>query len=379
MRKVKVLNFPMGNTMGGITRYALTNGAFINRDLIQFDYAAIQRISNPSIFMKNGSRFYQLSCYPYENIEKFREEFNEILDEKYDVIHIHTRYWSDFLVEEIAKQRNVQKIIVHAHTSEVILNMDFQDSAYQRKKEMLTRKHYEVRSRLTEEVATEFWTCSKEASQWLYGDKIPEDKIFLLENSIDVSKFVYREELRNKIRKDMSIQEKFVIGHVGRFSPEKNQQFLIKVFKKLREQEDNVVFMFVGDGPTQNTIKKMVAEYELNKNVLFLGQCENVSELLQVMDVFCLPSIKEGFPISLVEAQSADLSCIASSNITKDINLLGKVKFVDLEIEQWVEEILKIKKEMAVRKDMYKEMTIKGYNIREQIRKLEKKYVKGII
>lgn len=378
MKKIKILNFPMGNTMGGLTRYALTNGEFIDNQKFQFDYAAIQQIENKEVFTCHGGRLFQLDCYPRQNFAKFSRDFNKILDENYDVIHIHTRHWSDFTIEELARQRNIPKIIVHAHVSEVILTMENGD-IYEEKRRKLTEEHYAVRERLTEKVATDFWACSEEAADWLYGNRIPASRIVFMKNAINVSKFVFQRSLFEEVRKNLGIQDKFVIGQVGRFAAEKNHKFMIEVLKELLKLDTNIVLIFIGEGPTESSIKNMVKQYGLDQHVIFLGKREDVHHILQGMDMFSLPSIKEGFPISLVEAQASDLPCVVSDSVTKKANILGTIDYQPLEIQNWVSSILRIKRKNWTRRNVYQEMTDKGYNIKYQIKDLEARYAEGVL
>lgn len=379
MKKIRVLNFPMGSSLGGMTRYALENGRFIDREQYQFDYAAIQKIVEPNVFQQYGSRFFQIPCYPNDNFKEFESNITQILKGGYDIVHLHTRQWNGFEMEEIAQKNNIKKIIVHAHTSDAIVNIDFNNVDYEKKYNQLRKKHFEFRDKLSEDIATDFWACSKNAAEWLYGDRIDKDKICIMQNAIDTKKFEFNEEIRSKIRNELGIEDKFVIGHVGRFGPEKNQEFLINILFEICKSIDDVCLIFIGEGPTKKMIQQAVEMYGLEDKILFLGKREDVNNMLQAMDVFCLPSLNEGFPISLVEAQTADLACIVNSTVTRETNITGEVIYEDLNEDKWIKHILSIRKRKKPRENMCSYMTEKGYNIVTQIKRIENEYKKGMV
>ena len=126
---------------------------------------------------------YIMSCYPEDNREQFIKEFDAVLEHGYDIIHINTSYWRDTIVEERAKAKGIRKIIIHAH------NMGTGTIQSEDKDNEMRKRHFEVRERLTEDLATDYWACSSEAAEWLYGDKISKNRIVLMKTAIDINNF----------------------------------------------------------------------------------------------------------------------------------------------------------------------------------------------
>ena len=163
---------------------------------------------------------------------------------------------------------------------------------------------------MKEDIATDYWACSWKAADFIFGNKIPKQKIKIMNNAIDLSRYVYNLQTRIKYRRKYQIDDnECVIGNVGRFVYEKNQEFLIKVFEKLdkmtKENEKKYKLLLVGSGEREKEYKEIVSKTGLENKVIFAGQRSDVAELLQMMDIFCLPSRFEGLPISIVEAQAS--------------------------------------------------------------------------
>lgn len=372
MRKIRVLQFPIANSKGGITQYVLQNWKYIDRSRFQFDFATMSKsLTFAEQLEKDGCKIYYISCYAEENKKKFIEEFRRILAEgNYDVVHLHTKHWKSFLVEQIAKEVGVKKIIIHAHSSGI-------DTLDKEKREKEIRLHNQVRENLWEGIATDFWTCSWRAADFIFGNKIPESKIKIMNNAIDLLVYAYHPETRKKYREILGIRDnECIIGNVGRFVYPKNQEFLIEVFSEVcksnKKGQNNYKLLLVGAGEREQEYRKIVQEKELTENVIFAGQRTDVPALLQAMDIFCLPSRFEGFPIALIEAQAAGLPCLVSNLITDEIRENEKVIMKELELEVWKQEIFKL--DIDNKKQNREVFLSKEYEIGNQIKKIEQGY-----
>lgn len=187
-------------------------------------------------------------------------------------------------------------------------------------------------------IATHHLACSDLAAKWFFG-KGPSK---VVNNGIDVESFRYNENVRNEMRKTQGInQDAFVIGHVGRFSSEKNHTFLIDVFQEIHKTNNKAILILVGIGELLEEIKNKVNRLGLSQNVLFLGLRQDVNRLMQAMDCFVMPSTFEGLPFVLVEAQCAGLPCYVSDNVSKKSALLPSTKFFSLTTpaKLWAQEI----------------------------------------
>lgn len=368
MNKIKVLQFPIRSTNGGISHYAMQNWSFINKDRFSFDFCAVKnRVPIEKDIIESGAGMKYISCYAEEDEKQFIKEFRDIFRKNnYDAIHLHTSFWKSFVVEKIALDCGIPKIIVHSHST----NIDIND-IYKRKKaeEIHNRKKKEFNTSL----ATDFCACSWKAADWLFGNQIPRDRIKILKNAININRFIFDNEIRNKYRRELGLDNCFVVGHVGRLQYPKNQDFLIDVFVEISKKVSNARLLLVGEGGLETDLKSKVSLLGLNDKVTFTGFRNDVNCLLQAMDVFCLPSRFEGLPIVLIEAQSAGLKCFASNVITPEICLTNNIELLDLDIESWSERLIEISKGYE-RNNMYDEITEAGYNIVEQVKVIERLY-----
>ena len=217
-----------------------------------------------------------------------------------------------------------RKIISHSHNS-----LDINMKIHNKFKSLLNK------------LSNKKLACSYEAGRYMY---LNSDEYLVINNAIDIEKFSYSEKIRENLRKKLKIEEKKVLLHVGRMDKVKNPLFLIEILKKLVSKDENYILFYIGKGNLEEEIKEKVKAYKLEQYVVFLGQVDNVNDYMQIADVFVLPSLFEGMPIVLIEAQACKLPVIISDNITKDISLTEKVKYLSLkdDIETWANEIDKI-------------------------------------
>ena len=213
-------------------------------------------------------------------------------------------------------------------------------------------------------------SCSDLAAEWVYGKKVKD--VIIIENGIDIKKYKYNIAIRNKLRKQFGVKDKdIIIGNVGRLEESKNQKFLIKVFQSVLQEKREMKLWIVGNGSLKEELQKEVKENKIS-NVTFMGNRNDVNELLQAMDLFVFPSKYEGFPITLVEAQTAGLKCLVSDSITKTVKITHLVEFLSINsgINIWKDKILEnINYE---RKDMTTTVENMGFSQRSSAKKIEK-------
>ena len=168
-------------------------------------------------------------------------------------------------------------------------------------------------------------------------------KFQIMNNAIDAKKFIYNEEVRKQKRVELGVEDKFVIGHVGRFNLQKNHEFLVKRFADFAKTNEDAILVLIGNGELQEKIKEMAKEYGIETKVKFLGLREDIPQLLQAMDLFLFPSLFEGLPVTLVEAQAAGLPCVISDMITDEIMITDQISKVSLSgnTSLWNQEIAK--------------------------------------
>jgi len=367
--KIRILQFPIRNTNSGVTHYALRNWSFIDKSHFHFDFATLDKeLDFHAELIAQGCKVHYISCYAEDNIEQFTLEFNRILDNGYDVIHLHTSYWKSFTVEKLARARNVPVIIVHSH------NTGLGGAPANVNQEKAMALHNEQKASFTTELATHFCACSQLAADWLFGPQIPRDRIRVMANAIDVEQFAYRPDVRMKQRHELQITEDFIIGHVGRFENQKNHSFLIDVFAEVNKQIPLVKLILVSVGTLFETIREKVADLGLSDKVLFLGKWPDVTRLYQAMDLFVLPSLYEGLAVVLLEAQASGLRCLVSETTSTEATVTANIKFLSLDKRLWINRIIDIIRSTYDRCDQSVAVTTAGYSIKEQIRSLERLY-----
>lgn len=263
-----------------------------------------------------------------DGLFKHYKELNEIISGKsFDIIHSHIGIYS-FICLFVAWKNGVKIRICHSHNfqKEMSIGFKIKKNIYQKMDNLL---------------ATNYLACGRDAGIWQFGKKnVDRNKVFFLNNAIELNKFKYCPNIRQKIRNQLGVKERFVIGHIGRFTYEKNHKFIIKVAEKLKKTNSNFVFILIGDGPEFSNIRSLILQKELNDVIILLGARNNVNELINSFDIFILPSLFEAFPITLIEAQANGLQCIVSNKVTNEAKINSNFHFCaidDNSVLKWVE------------------------------------------
>ena len=349
---------------GGVESVVMNYYRNIDRNKVQFDFICDEdsKYIPREEIEKLGGKIILIP--PYQKPFKYHNELKKVLKEgNYKIVHSHISTMSFFSLWA-AKSAEVPVRIVHAHST----------TNKQEKKKNLMKQVLRPFSKV---FANRYFCCSELAGRWLFGNKTyNQGKVYLLNNAIDVDKFKYNEKVRKAKRKELNIKDKdLVIGHIGRFVKQKNHEFLIDIFNEIHKQNKNTILLLAGDGPLKEEIQNKVKELGLEKNVQFLGQRNDANELYQAMDAFVLPSLYEGLPVVGVEAQAAGLPCFLSTDMTKETKVLDSTQFISLthDTKYWADKILKEVKTFE-RKDSSREITDNNFNIKKEIRKIEKQY-----
>ena len=376
MEKIKIMYAPInGIDNGGLSTIAFRLGTNMEEDKVTIDFFATYKINNDvykeKVSKKNGKIFdFDISKDINPVLRKIliMKNFYKVLKQnKYDIIHIHidTAYLG-FLFGIIAKLCTKSKIILHSHSSSTSGKLKY-----------ILHNIFKPTLRY---IGDEFFTCSTEAANWMYTKHILKNNVIrIVENGIDINPYLYNEDVRNEYRKNLNLSDKFIIGHIGRFSKEKNHEFLIDVFYEIYKKNKNAKLILIGSGKLEEKIKEKVKNLKLENDVLFLGSRNDVNNLLQIFDVFVLPSLYEGLPIVAVEAQASGLNTILSDSITKEAKILPNVKYISLNegAKKWADEIINLK-EINDRLKYKNELLESNFNIKKSALKLQKIYLKMI-
>ena len=225
---------------------------------------------------------------------------------------------------------------------------------------------------------THHYTCGIAAARCYFGDAIVDAGDYeFIPNAIEVNRFIYNEEVRNRIRKEYNLEGKHVLGHVGRFMAQKNHTFLLDVFAELVKKDDKATLVLLGDGELMPEMEEKAKSLNIADKVVFVGNVSNANEWYQAFDTFILPSIWEGLPVVGVEAQAADLPSIFSDAITKEIGLSEKASFIPLDapVDKWVTAILD-GFAMTERRDRTELIRDNNYDIETEAIKLQERYLR---
>ena len=303
----------------------------IDRDKIQFDFLTHRSHRSDyddEIESLGGKIYYAPRLYP-QNYPKYFKWMKQFFIEhpEYKIVHSHIDAMS-YLPLLAAKKANIPVRIAHSHNTSI--DKDFK---------YLLKQYF--RSKITS-VATDYCTCGQEAGKFLFGN----ENFTFIPNAIEVDRFLYDKNLRNKKRTELGVKNEFIVGHVGRLSYQKNHKLLIEIFNELLKVESNALLLLVGVGEKEEKIKKQVHDLNLDSKVRFLGNRNDVNELYQAMDVFVMPSFFEGIPVVGIEAQFSDLPCVFSDKVPEEVEFNSKTKFVmlDAALNEWVKAIEEFKK-----------------------------------
>jgi len=326
-KKIKVLHVTGTMNCGGQETFIMNIFRNIDREKIQFDFVVHSKIKAhyDDEIKSLGGKIYRITPISKNPIKHMIELYKILKNNDYDVVHRHTASSIVFIDTLIAKLVGIKKIIAHSHNNklqkQIFLSILFRP--------------------LLNISTTHKFACSNSAGTWLFGKN---KDIGVIPNGIDLIKYKFNENIRDKYRKELNIENKIVLGHVGRFNKQKNHNFLIDIFNEVYQQNKNYVLLLIGTGELEQQIQKKVKELNIENSVKFLGIRNDVNNLMQAMDIFLFPSIYEGLGIVLLEAQASALQCIVSENIQEEAIFSNNVVKIQLDdVNLWKKEILNLK------------------------------------
>lgn len=364
MKKIKILQVGLSYKAGGIESFLMSYQSNMDLKKIRMDFINVfDEAINEEFYSKlnQKGKMYNLSNYRKYPI-KFLKELKKIQEsEKYDIFHYNMNsacYLFPLIAAKIAGFKN---IIAHSHNS----SSD---------KGIIKNIIHNINKIFIPLFANKYFACSQTAGRWFFSKKIlNSENFFIINNAIDTKKYKFNDKIRKEKRKSLKISdETVVIGHVGRFKKQKNHEFLIEIFETYSKKYKKCILLLVGFGPLEGHIKEIVRNKKIENSVIFLGERNDVEELMQAMDVFILPSLYEGLPIVGIEAQISGLPCIFSDTITDELKITESAKFVSLHdsSQVWAENINQIVKNNKQRIDINSD----DFDIKINAKRLEKIY-----
>ena len=279
-----------------------------------------------------------------------------------DIVHCNMDNSSGYFLE-IAKRCGISVRIAHSHTTRLLAQG------------FIRRCIGELSKRKIHTVATQRLACSQKAGDWLFGP----DRYRVINNAIDMYPYALDKKIRRDLRMELCIKENtFVLIHIGSFTYPKNHEKLLKIFKELKKARPDSTLLLAGVGPLMDHIRNMVYQMNLENDVLFLGLRADIPQLLQVADVFVMPSLMEGLPVSGIEAQAAGLPCLFADTITTEVCITKYARRLPLNNEEaWIQQLMKIHGERNW-KEAQNALREHGYDIQVEAKKLADFY-KNII
>ncbi len=370
--KIKVLFYCEKWDSGGIEAFIMNIYRNLNREKIKADILTSQNetdIYDDEIKEFGGNKYVTLkkkyNSPILRTLVNFMQFTTTIRKMDYDIIHLNICNGVAIIYAYLAKVAGIKYVVLHSHNTNV-----------GNTNKNIKQFGHKICKYLFEQYGDEYFACSDLAADWLYTkETVDSGKVKIINNAIDATKFIFDEQERKKFRKELNIDEKFVIGHIGRFSEQKNHNYLIDIFKEINNINKNSVLLLVGDGELKNDVIKKVNELGLKEDVIFYGVTKEIPKVLWSMDVFVLPSLFEGKPVVGIETQAAAVKSYVSDTITKTLKISEYIEYLDINSEpkEWAKRIIEEGKNYD-RKNMYDIILKNNYDIKGVAKNIEEIY-----
>ncbi|MDE6240897.1 MAG: glycosyltransferase [Anaeroplasmataceae bacterium] len=328
MDKIKILVFGFTNNIGGVENYYMNYYRRFDFSKFEIDFLTT---ANDMAYKEEVSKRGKVFVAPNfkRNPFKYYSFVNKVIKKnKYDIVHINMLSCANIIPFSVSKKNKVKSIIAHSHNA-------FIPKGIIRKILNFINKRKVIR------YSTKLLACSNKAGKWMFGDK---SHFEVIPNQIDYEKYKYNPSISESIKEKLKIEKDcFVIGHIGRFSEQKNHDFILALADKLRnETNQKFKFILIGTGERLSEITQKIEKYNLKEYFNMTGMIDNSNEYYNCFDIFILPSLFEGLPLVGIEAQFNGLKCFFSKEITKemDLGVNGQCCFLPLDLDLWSKEIL---------------------------------------
>ena len=359
MTPIRVLQVVTHMERGGLESTLMNYYRHIDRERVQFDFLVHrqERAAFDDEIESLGGKLYRLPrLVPWS--EGYLAALNHFFDEhpEYKIVHVHQDCLSSVILRAAA-QHNIPVRIAHSHNANQDKNLKYPIKLWYK--------------RSIPKYTTNLFACGKDAGDWMFGGAPYQ----IINNAIDATAYSFNPKKRIEIRHQLGLADKLIIGHVGRFNPQKNHLFLLDIFAALLKKEPNAVLLLVGGGENMLKIQAKAHALGIAEHVRFLGVRSDVADLMQAMDVFVFPSLYEGLGIVLIEAQAAGLPCVVSDTIPREAYLTDLVTAERLSssTETWADNILE--KRNFPRIDRRAEIAAHGFDITTGAVKLQEFYI----
>lgn len=357
---IRILQIVTYMGRGGLETMLMNYYRHIDRSKVQFDFLVHRDFEadyDEEIQALGGRIFHISKLVPWSN--SYRNELKNFFRQhpEYQIIHVHQDCLSAVALQ-CAKECGIPVRIAHSHSSSAVKNWKY-----------LVKIHY---MKQIPHYATQLFACGKQAGDWMFGGSAYE----IVRNAIGASTYQYSSDTATQIKEELRLGDSVIIGHVGNFTPAKNHLFLLEVFKKILKLEPNARLVLVGGGDGKRSIQDKVLSMGMQDKVIFTGIRKDVNKLMQVMDVFVFPSLYEGLPVTMIEAQASGLHCIISDHVSEECVVtdgLVTIKKLNKSPDEWAEHILE--QACLPRENHIEEIKAAGYDIVTAAKRLERLYL----
>lgn len=363
---IRVLQVLGKTNLGGAESRIMDLYRHMDREEVQFDFLVHYREKGyfDEEIKKLGGEIYYLPSFRVYNYFAYKKACRAFFEEhkEFAAVHGHMTSTAAIYLPE-AKRAGIPLTIAHARSAGVDKGLKGTITKF------LRRKLYKKCDRM--------FACSDLAAAAVFGKKrYEENRVTILPNAVDTKEFLRDEEVRMQIRREYGIEDKFVIGHVGRFHYAKNHEFLLDIFAELLKKKENAVLMLLGDGPLKEEMQQKAQQLEIADKVIFTGNQAPVAPFYQAFDFFLFPSRFEGLPGTVVEAQAAGISCLISDTITKQVKATDLVNFMSIEksAQEWADEVMRLCEQQDSRTGCY-DLSATSYDVNNQVAFYKKVYM----
>ena len=357
---IRVLQIFHDMSNGGIERFVMNYYRRFDRNELQFDF--LTSVDEAGYFdgeiRRLGGRLFHACPFEKNPVRHYFDVARIVRENKFQTVCRHTGGAFGYFDLRAARRGGARNLILHAHSA----------NAGKPLVHWLTNRLLKFECRR--------FACSQRAGAFLFGPNVRFD---VVHNAIDVQQFAFCPEIRDRLRRELGIDHKLVLGHIGNFQRVKNHQKALSVFAEIHKRRRESALVFVGTGQTMDEIKALAQDYGLEKNVLFLGMRNDVEKIVQVFDAFIFPSLSEGLGMALLEAQANGLKCFASQGvIPEETNVTGAVRFIPLTSSdsEWANIILQTNLTRDV--SALEKVKNSGYDISVEVKKMQDAYLSMI-
>ncbi|MBQ8683107.1 MAG: glycosyltransferase [Clostridia bacterium] len=365
IRVLQIFGEPFSN--GGQESYIMNMYRHIDRQRVQFDFFTPFVIRNPGMQAEVEALGGQMSAagHPFnvDNNRYFREAVSAFLSShRYHIVHIHSGSTYALMIgSKLARQNGVKHVAVHSHCGGFV-NLKYKVIRLLSRQPLLT-------------YPTHYFACSHLAARWKFPTPIiRKQRYTVLKNAVDTRSVRLDEQLRSECRRELGLEDKLVIGHVGRFVEQKNHRFLLEVFAELVKLEPEACLVLAGEGVLLEQTLARAEELGISDRMQYLGVRRDIPALMNAFDVFVLPSFFEGLPVVGIEAQATGLPVITSTGVTPELPIEDLATYLPLELSprEWAQKVLEAARKP--RRNTTEEIIATGYDVQVAARIMQQKY-----